>query len=64
MPSFDMIFVGGVVLAFASQIAASAYGVRQTWDLTLIPDAARAALPQEAAKPVAIAAKTPPSVTA
>lgn len=64
MPLFDMIFVGGVVLAFASLMAAMAYGVRQTWGLALIPDRATpAAFPQEQAKPVAIAVKTPRSLS-
>ncbi len=61
MPLFDMIFVGGVVLAFSSLIAALAYGVHQTRDLPLIPDAAKADLPQEA-KAVPIAAKFEPGV--
>ena len=35
MPLFDMIFVAGVALAFASLIAALAFGVHQTRNLPM-----------------------------
>ena len=60
----DMIFVGGVVLAFASLMAAMAYGVRQTWGLALIPDRPTIkAQPQEETRPVTTAAKSSSGVT-